>query len=66
MDEAHCIKQWGAEFRKHYASLETLRSFVPRGIPVLATSATMPLATLERVRSVLGMNAGKSFHLILG
>ena len=29
VDEAHCIKQWAAEFRKHYASLDTLRSFVP-------------------------------------
>ena len=66
VDEAHCIKQWGAEFRKHYASLETLRSFVPRGVPVLATSATMPPKTLEHVRSILGINAGKSFHLNLG
>ena len=66
VDEAHCIEQWGAEFRKHYASLDTLRSFVPRGVPVLATSATMPPATLDHVRSVLGMNAEKSFHLNLG
>jgi len=66
VDEAHCIKQWGAEFRKHYASLDTLRSFVPRGVPVLATSATMPPATLEHVRSTLGMNAEKLFHLNLG
>jgi superfamily II DNA helicase RecQ len=66
VDEAHCIKQWGAEFRKHYALLETLRSFVPRGVPVLATSATMPPATLEDVRSTLGINAEDSFHLNLG
>ena len=66
VDEAHCIKHWSAEFRKHYASLDTLRSFVPRGVPVLATSTTMPPATLEHVRSVLGMNAEKSFHLNLG
>jgi superfamily II DNA helicase RecQ len=66
VDEAHCIKQWGTEFRKHYASLDTLRSFVPRGVPVLATSATMPPKTLENVRSVLGMNTEKLFHLNLG
>lgn len=66
VDEAHCIKQWGSEFRKHYASLETLRSFVPRGVPVLATSATMPPTTLKDVRSVLGIDAEKSFHLNLG
>ena len=66
VDEAHCIKQWGAEFRKQYSSLETLRSFVPRGVPVLATSATMPPETLKHVRSVLGITAEKSFHLNLG
>ena len=66
IDEAHCIHQWGAEFRKHYTSLETLRSFVPRGIPVLATSATMPPTTLEHIRSILGMNAENLFHLNLG
>ena len=66
IDEAHCIKQWGAEFRKHYASLETLRSFVPRGVPVLATSVTMPPVTLDHVRTILGMATEKSFHLNLG
>ena len=66
VDEAHCIKQWGAEFRKHYTSLETLRSFVPRGIPVLATSATMPPETLKHVRTILGMSTEKTFHLNLG
>ena len=66
VDEAHCIKQWGPEFRKHYASLETLRSFVPRGVPVLATSATMPPATLDHVQAILGMTAEKLFHLNLG
>lgn len=66
VDEAHCIKQWGAEFRAHYSSLETLRSFVPRGVPVLATSATMPPDTLQHVQSILGMNPQKLFHLNLG
>ena len=66
VDEAHCIKQWGSEFRKHYTSLETLRAFVPRGVPVLATSATMPPTTLDNVRSVLGIHTEKSFHLNLG
>ena len=47
VDEAHCIKRWGGEFREHYASLETLHPFVPRGAPVLVTSATMPPMTLE-------------------
>ena len=51
IDEAHCTEQWGGESRKHYSALETLRSFVPRGVPVLATSATVPPDTLKYVRS---------------
>ena len=60
------IKQRGGEFRKGYESPETLCSFVPRGVPVLVTSATMPLTTLEHIRSELGMNAERPFHLNLG
>ena len=66
VNETHCIKQWGAEFRKQYSSLEMLRSFVPRGVPVLATLATMHPETLKHVRSVLGITTEKSFHLNLG
>ena len=63
VDEAHCIKQWGSEFRKQYTSLETIRSFVPRGVSVLATSATMAPPVLDDVRSTLAINPAKSFHL---
>jgi len=66
MDEAHCIKQWGGEFRKQFTSLETIRSFVRRGASVLATSATMAPPTLANVRPTLGINAETSFHLNLG
>ena len=47
VDEADCIKHWGGGFRKHYASLETLRWFVPQGVLVLATFATMPPTALD-------------------
>ena len=66
VDEAHCIKQWGGDFRKQFTSLETIRSFVPRGVAVLATSATMTPPTLGTVRSTMAINAKISFHLNLG
>ena len=59
VDEAHYIKQWGAEFRKNYTSPETLPSFLPRRVSVLATSATMPPDTLENVRLITGDNCRK-------
>lgn len=41
VDEAHCVSHWGANFRKKYASLGTVRSFLPRGTPVIAVTATL-------------------------
>ncbi|KAJ6600054.1 P-loop containing nucleoside triphosphate hydrolase protein, partial [Mycena sp. CBHHK59/15] len=42
IDEAHCISQWGDNFRAEYAELGTLRAFVPLQVPFLVASATLP------------------------
>jgi ATP-dependent DNA helicase RecQ len=46
VDEAHCISQWGYDFRPPYLHIADLRALHPK-VPVLALTAT---ATLDDVR----------------
>lgn len=40
VDEAHCISDWGHDFRPDYRRLRDLIARMPAGVPVLATTAT--------------------------
>lgn len=48
VDEAHCISQWGYDFRPSYLNINTLRTYMPN-VPILALTAT---ATSDVVRDI--------------
>jgi ATP-dependent DNA helicase RecQ len=57
IDEAHCISDWGHDFRPDYRRLRTLLDGLPAGIPVLATTATANARVTRDVADQLGGSA---------
>ena len=54
VDEAHCISDWGHDFRPDYRRIRTLLGDLPDGIPVLATTATANARVTTDVAEQLG------------
>jgi len=54
IDEAHCISDWGHDFRPDYRRIRTLLADLPHGIPVLATTATANARVTADVADQLG------------
>ena len=66
IDEAHCISQWGGDFRKHYGSLNKLRALFPATVPFLAATATLPPKALDEVCDKLHIDLDESYFINLG
>jgi ATP-dependent DNA helicase RecQ len=54
VDEAHCISDWGHDFRPDYRRLRDLIAEMPAGVPVLATTATANSRVVQDVAEQLG------------
>ncbi len=63
VDEAHCISDWGHDFRPDYRRLRTMLTELPHGVPVLATTATANARVTADVAEQLG--TGEEFEKAL-
>jgi ATP-dependent DNA helicase RecQ len=54
VDEAHCISDWGHDFRPDYRRLVRVLDLLPRGVPVLCTTATANDRVVADVTQQLG------------
>ncbi|OIP68638.1 MAG: ATP-dependent DNA helicase RecG [Oscillatoriales cyanobacterium CG2_30_40_61] len=62
VDEAHCISDWGHDFRPDYRRIVRILQALPKTIPVLATTATANNRVVEDIKTQLGDN----LHIVRG
>ena len=56
IDEAHCISDWGHDFRPHYRLIERIVGTLPPNLRFLATTATANDRVMDDLKAVLGPN----------
>lgn len=66
VDEAHCISDWGHDFRPDYRRLRTMLADLPPGVPVLATTATANARVTADVAEQLGTGGGSDALVLRG
>ena len=62
VDEAHCISVWGHDFRPSFRRIINLVNLLPKGLPVLATTAT----ATKRVEADIAVQMGGNISIIRG
>ncbi|MCZ7554181.1 MAG: DEAD/DEAH box helicase [Anaerolineales bacterium] len=54
VDEAHCISDWGHDFRPDYRRIVRILQMLPKGVPVLGTTATANDRVIDDIQHQLG------------
>ncbi len=62
VDEAHCISQWGYDFRPSYLRIAEIREWFDRRIPILALTATATTEVVKDIQERLEFEEGVVFQ----
>ena len=61
IDEAHCISEWGHDFRPDYRNIRSIFEKIKSKIPIIAVTATATLKVQDDILKNLGMKNSKIF-----
>ena len=63
VDEAHCISQWGYDFRPSYLQISRLRKLIPYHVPLLALTATATPRVIDDIQHQLDFPESNVFSM---
>lgn len=63
VDEAHCVSQWGYDFRPSYMKIAEVRHLIPYHVPVLALTATATPAVVDDIQDRLEFKEHNAFSM---